>query len=179
MRQITLTTEQIAWCRNVASKRYSRNANNQYAKYENTESSHLVGTLGELGVCILLRQEGIPDVKPNFHANDSLPDIEANGKKIEVKTWSDEHWAFFGRCIQEMQYEKVRKMDYIIWASVWESTVVIHGYSYPWDFEYITPFEMGPKKVLNRQISSVRDIGIMLSILREPCGKPPLQDIAI
>jgi len=165
MRTVTLTQEHITWCEGISQKRYLRHKGNPYAKYENTEGGHLIGLLGELGAYLMLKREGVYNAKGHFHADDSLPDITVGTKKIEVKTWKEEHWETFGRCIQEDQYAKVKLLDYIIWTSVKDNVVTIHGHSYPSDLENIEPKMMG-KGVLNRQAPWCWDIGIMLAFLR-------------
>lgn len=165
MKLITLNKEHLDWCDKISKERYLRHKGNPYAKYENTPSGHLVGLLGELGAYLMLKQEGVYNAKGHFHADDSLPDITVGTKKIEVKTWKEENWISFGRCIQENQYAKVQTLDYIVWATIKDNTVCIQGYSYPSDFETQEPRMMG-KGVLNRQISRAWDIGIMLAFLR-------------
>jgi hypothetical protein len=94
--------------------------------YNNTFKSHLTGKLGEFAVEKVVQQWRIR-YTPHFKASmdDGLCDIgllKPNTDamcRVEVKTWSDEHWEALGRCVAIRQVPSLeKKADRIIWCIV-------------------------------------------------------------
>lgn len=174
MNCVTLNKEQLQWCYKKAWERYNKYLGNTGERYHNTDHGHRLGYVGELAVYYFLHRNGVPDVQAHFHEDDRLPDLTARGRDIEVKTWTDYNWDFYGRCIAEAQLPLIQNKHYIIWATTPHlpdevednHTVTIKGYSLPVDFENMQPKNMGPRQILNRQVNGVRDIGILLGNLR-------------
>ena len=93
---------------------------NNFGHYRNTANSHLVGHLGEFAAFIWLKDHGF-NPSPSFldPSKDREADIFTTLARIEVKTWSEQYWQKWGRCVSETQYASVKKKaDLIFWLSV-------------------------------------------------------------
>lgn len=92
---------------------------NIFGHYRNTASSHLVGHLGEFAAFIWLRDNGFEPI-PHFSDSqaDRKCDIETKIGRLEVKTWSAQHWDRWGRAISVTQYPSIsRKADFIFFCT--------------------------------------------------------------
>lgn len=176
MKTISLTPVQLQWCYEKAWDRFVKYDGNPHENYHNSDHSHRLGFVGELATYYLLKRNGV-SVKANFNSDDTLPDLVSNSRSIEIKTWAEHNWDFYGRCVSERQYPKIKDYSFIIWVTAphlpeevpdenWP--VTIRGYSTPSDFAGVEPREMGPRKILNRQLppSAIRDIDILMASLR-------------
>jgi hypothetical protein len=93
---------------------------NNFGHYRNTANSHLVGHLGEFAAFIWLKDNGF-NPSPTFldSSKDRECDIQTNVARIEVKTWSEQYWEKWGRCVSETQIASVKKKaDLIFWLTV-------------------------------------------------------------
>ena len=110
-------TKQLATL--LAEKTFERYRNN-FGHYRNTEKSHLVGHLGEFAAFIWLRDNGFSPFPTFFDSTkDRECDIPTNVGRIEVKTWSDQNWEKWGRCVTVSQFESIKKKaDLIFWLSI-------------------------------------------------------------
>jgi hypothetical protein len=159
---IDLTRAEIDLAYDLAHKSYERFAEHE-GHYRNMRRSHLVGKLGEVAVdkyFSSLQPRRI--VQPHYRD----PDMEAScdltfgQTRIEVKTWSDEYWAEWGRCVAVAQMDRVqRKADVIVWCSE-QSTIqtvkiLIHGWSTPDELARVPAKLTGPAghRVLNHQLA--------------------------
>jgi len=103
----------------LAEKTFERYRNN-FGHYRNTAKSHLVGHLGEFAAFIWLRDNHFAP-SPTFldSTKDRECDIQTNVARIEVKTWSEQHWEKWGRCVSASQFASIKKKaDLILWLSV-------------------------------------------------------------
>ncbi len=116
---IELSKKDIAWARQSARQSHQRWAE-KAGHYPNKLGSHLLGKVGELAVGRFLQRHQI-DFAPHFQhpEREKLSDLEANGVRIEVKTWRARYWDDLGRCIAVNQREQLEaKADVIVWCVV-------------------------------------------------------------
>jgi len=88
--------------------------------YRNTSNSHLVGKLGELAAESWFHEIG-HEVKSLFRdpALEAEADFIVSTLRVEVKTWSAQYWAKWGRCIAIGQLPALkRKSDLLLWCTV-------------------------------------------------------------
>ena len=88
--------------------------------YRNTSNSHLVGKLGELAAESWFHELG-HEVKSLFRdpSLEADADLILGALRIEVKTWSDQYCAKWGRCIAIGQLSSLKgKSDLILWCTV-------------------------------------------------------------
>ena len=134
---------------------------NNFGHYRNTANSHLVGHLGEFAAFIWLKDHGF-NPSPSFldPSKDREADIFTTLARIEVKTWSEQYWQKWGRCVSETQYASVKKKaDLIFWLSVDEvesetPKVTFRGWCEVSIFEGMSPIMTGDpgREVRNFQL---------------------------
>ena len=126
----------------VSFQKYSK----IFGHYRNTANSHLVGRLGEFAAYIYLEKKRLKPV-PHFLdlTKDKECDIDSKVGRIEVKTWSAQHWDDWGRCVSVSQYSSVkRKADLILWCTAEEvesdtPKIQFRGWSEVTDIENMEP----------------------------------------
>lgn len=93
-----------------------------FGHYRNTSNSHLVGRLGEFATYIHLDKKNLDPVPHFLDINkDRECDIGSKVGRIEVKTWSIQHWEQWGRCVSVGQYPSIKKKaDVILWCTAEE-----------------------------------------------------------
>lgn len=138
--------------------------------YRNTSNSHLVGKLGELAAESWFRELGHEVVSlfrdPSLEAD---ADIIFKEFRVEVKTWSAQYWARWGRCVAIGQLPALRrKSDILLWCTVLfdeprrTSVVDIRGWNYTAEIGSWEQLWTGPagRQVHNHQglESDLRDL---------------------
>ena len=122
---VTLSQEDIAWAVQRAQETLAR-WGKVYGHYNNKFNSHLKGRLGEVAVEKLIQQWELKHASHFRDADlDKWCDIELQKTisitpcRVDVKTWSEEHWQDLGRCIAVNQVPSLeKKADRIIWCVV-------------------------------------------------------------
>lgn len=153
-----LTPTDIGLAVRLADASYQRFAQHN-GHYRNMRSSHLVGKLGEVAVdkyFSSLQPRRIVQSHYRDPDMEALCDLTFGQTRIEVKTWSAEYWAEWGRCVAVAQMDTVqRKADVIVWCSEQSPTVSIHGWSTPDELARVPAKLTGPAghRVLNHQLS--------------------------
>ena len=141
--------------------------------YANKLRTHLVGRLGEIAAEAWLSRclKGYRLV-PAFRdlSRDKDCDIELRVShrvaRVEVKTWSEQHWPELGRCVAVGQLDALRaKAAVILWCILanGDAEVTIAGWNLLSDLDGLEPVWTGPpsrRKVHNLQMPLER--------LREP-----------
>jgi hypothetical protein len=118
MVDVLLTSKQLDEARVLAIETYEK-FKNFPGYYNNKPDSHLKGKLGELAVEQALKNVGI-DCDSAFRDvnRDRECDILIEGRRLEVKTWSDAYWLQMGRCIAVGQLPRLKKKaDFVVWCS--------------------------------------------------------------
>jgi hypothetical protein len=168
----------------MADRTYER-WKNRSGHYPNLYNSHLKGKLGEVATEALLSLLGAQHISRFRNAKEQgLCDVETIGPKcnrrIEVKTWSLEHWPDQGRCVKVEQVAKLKSsVDALLWwvvdlpnvkqasdlAGVESLTLQLMGWSTVADVESTIPRETGWRKILNYQVdeANLRTIETLLS----------------
>lgn len=82
-------------------------------RYNNYFNSHVKGRLGEIAMDAFFRDAGYK-TKPLYRTDDTVCDLLVLGDvpypRLEVKTWSSDHWGDLGRCIQVGQLPKIERV---------------------------------------------------------------------
>jgi len=134
--------------------------NGMRARYQNTPNSHMVGKLGEYAVEAWLQNRGVLDSSPFRDPTlTDAPDLVAAGQGVEVKAWSVDGWADWGRCVTPGQLPRIAaRAAYIVWVVVSAAEearfAAIQGWSTPAEVEARPISETGPaqRPVRNRQV---------------------------
>lgn len=173
----------------LGEKSLAKYKSNLGKKYDNNLNSHVKGRLGEFALEKWLADRKIIAIS-HFQndISDRLCDIEIpsakNFKRVEIKTWSLQFWAEWGRCIAVKQIKKVQgAADAILWCRVdlpkvtsvvqlqnqTEIQVEFFGYSTPADAAAAPIRSTGPygREVLNHQLedSDLRPVEELLADL--------------
>ncbi|CAB4547498.1 unannotated protein [freshwater metagenome] len=157
---IYLDKATIEQCIHLAEKTLSRYGSKK-GYYRNLQTSHLLGRAGEYAVALLLENLG-ESIDRLFEdsENDASADIIWREKKLDVKTWNENFWDLWGRCISVNQYPALaKKATHIIWCTsnakveMDEWKVVIRGWNNVSDISGFQKLWTGPegKKVYNFQ----------------------------
>ena len=143
----------------MATATYERYRNYQ-GHYHNSAKSHLLGKVGEIAVEAWLATEGIEaDSAFRDDGRDREPDVQVRGLRLDVKTWSPEYWAAYGRCVTPGQLKtKFSSCDGVIWAvgstEAHPMTVTIMGWSSVDDIRSAPIRMTGPayRQIANHQL---------------------------
>lgn len=114
--QGNLSSKQV--CTSMAEKTLRRYGSKS-GYYRNLKNSHLIGRAGEAAVANVLLSSNQPiDVLFTDESKDALADIVWGDIRIDVKTWTENYWPQWGRCISVKQFETLKhKATHIIWCS--------------------------------------------------------------
>jgi hypothetical protein len=172
--EIALGADEVRETLCLAQDTYERNKQNPKAGYPNGLETHQTGKLGEVAAESWLLAEGLKP-EPLFRdlGFEGDCDLRVASWRIEVKTWSIEHWEALGRCVTPRQAGWYARTDaLILWTTVDQSNLQtnarIQGWNTPADVQCNEPSETGWRKILNRQVplANVRTPDTLLSILR-------------
>lgn len=124
--KITLDHKSLELAREIAVKRFAAQKDNPRPEYDNTLGGHFIGACGEMAAYQWASQKW-KAVEAHFLdlQDESNPDIVADGKRIEVKTWSRFVWdRGRGRCVTRNQLRKYkdRSVDAVLWCH-WKEDV--------------------------------------------------------
>lgn len=119
--KITLTRSHIEDAIALGSASLARFAN-VGGRYNNQFNSHVKGRFGEIAMDTLFVDAGYK-TKPHYRTDDTVCDLLVLGDvpypRLEVKTWSPEHWDELGRCVQVGQLPKIERVaDAVVWYVV-------------------------------------------------------------
>lgn len=120
---IQLGSDEITWAVAAAEQSLARWAD-QRGYYTNRFNAHFKGRLGELAAEQWIRSQQARCVSHfRYQQRERLCDLEAEMAdqiiRLEVKTWSAEHWATLGRCVAVDQLPQIgRKADRVVWCVV-------------------------------------------------------------
>ena len=177
---VRLGATDLARARELADASYIKFANS-HGYYRNTPNSHIVGKIGEIAAESWLKSAHLPV----FSLYDDptrvqSADLEIAGIRIEVKAWTHDWWADWGRCIAVGQLAALReKSDCVLWVSakttVDSALVFIHGWSTVPEVEQAPIRWTGPngRKVENYQLESegLRNAAKLLEALHRKCSE--------
>lgn len=170
-----LGAEDLARARELADASYRQFANSR-GYYRNTPNSHVVGKIGEIAAENWLKSANLP-VRSLFDDPNQLQsaDLEIADIRLEVKTWTNDYWTDWGRCIAVGQLTALQqKSDCVLWlsATTAENTSVVffHGWSTLSDIAEAPIRWTGPsgRQVKNHQLElkSLRDVSELLETLQ-------------
>ena len=117
--EITLAPE-IKEIASILAERSFARYKNVAGHYRNTPNSHLVGKLGECAAFFWLSEQGC-NTTPLFldSKRDREADMIVDSHRVEIKTWSEQHWENLGRAVAVTQYPSIqKKADRILFVSV-------------------------------------------------------------
>ncbi len=142
---VSLTDAEIAEANRLADEAFAAfKATHRY--HNNLGPSLRKRKLGEIAVEKWARSLDV-EVDAPFRdlALQSREDLLIGGVRVEVKTWHSEAWPAMGRSVTPGNIETIRhKADAIVWCSLHETEVTLHGWSTLEDVE-ATPLAMtGP-----------------------------------
>jgi hypothetical protein len=171
---VRLGATDLVRARELAETSYNKFANSR-GYYRNTPNSHIVGKIGEIAAESWLKSAHLPVFSLYDDATQAQSaDLEIAGIRIEVKAWTHDWWADWGRCIAVGQLAALReKSDCVLWVSakvtVDSALVFFHGWSTVREVEQAPVRWTGPtgRKVKNHQLNqeSLRDAAELLEAL--------------
>jgi hypothetical protein len=127
---VSLTEAEIADARRLGDEAFDAfKTHRRY--YNNLGPSHRKRKLGEVAVEKWAKTLGV-EVESTFRdvSLASREDLVVGGVRIEVKTWHQAAWPSKGRSVAPGQVASLRgKSDAIVWCSLEENEVTLHGWS--------------------------------------------------
>lgn len=177
---VRLGAKDLARATELAETSYNQFADSR-GYYRNTHNSHIVGKIGEVAAESWLKSAHLP-VRSLFDEPNQIQsaDIAIADIRIEVKTWRNEYWANWGRCIAVGQVAALRaKSDCVLWLSATttkdSALVFFHGWSTLPEIEQAPIRWTGPsgRQVKNHQLESerLRDASELLKALHRKCAE--------
>ena len=172
---VRLEAGDLARARALADASYMKFANSP-GYYRNTPNSHVIGKIGEIAAENLMKSANLP-VRSLYEDPYQIrsADLQIGDIRLEVKTWTNDYWTDWGRCVAVGQLATLRqKCDCVIWVSATtadhSAQVFFHGWSTLQDIAMAPIRWTGPsgRQVKNHQLElgSLRDVSELLEALQ-------------
>jgi hypothetical protein len=158
---VELSEADYAEARGLADASMAKWGHVERVHYRTTLSGQLVGRMGEMAVFRWMEgQGGRPLACFRDADNDGLADVIEDEDYVEVKTWSEDTWVKWGRCVRPAQLPSLRrKANLIVWCFAWRlpnpaHRVTLAGWSRVEDIEALPITLTGPpeQQLANHQM---------------------------